>query len=108
MAHGRAELVHQFLAAGAPAFAMDKGGMGPLVSAAENGDLLLVKQMMAGKEHLPGALLACALRASARSGNTELLEFLQDNGADVNGERERIRTKKRCWSAPCDQATQRR
>jgi ankyrin repeat protein len=86
VAHEETELVQKFLAAGAPVLAMDKNGMGPLVSAAENGDLRLVEQMTAGKDHLPSALLVSALHAAARSGSTEVLEFLLEHGADVNAD----------------------
>lgn len=84
IAHQSADLIQQFLAAGAPALAMDENGMGPLVSAAEAGDLHLVKQMMRDKGHLPSVLLNSALSASARSGNAEMVELFLSRGADVN------------------------
>ncbi len=86
VARGSVELIERFLTAGAPTLAVDKRGMGPLVSVAENGDLPLAKRMLAGNEHPPAALLVSALSASARSGNTEMLEFLLGKGADVNGQ----------------------
>jgi len=87
---GSVELTQQFIAAGSPTLGLNKDGAGPLVSAAEKGDLDLVRHMignqMLGKQaQPPSQLLFRALRAAAHSGNVDLMEFLISKGADVNG-----------------------
>jgi ankyrin repeat protein len=82
---GSAELIQQFISAGAPTLVRNKDGASPLVNAAEKGDLDLIRRMVGKQAQLPSQLLFRSLRAAAHSGNVDLMEFLIGKGADVNG-----------------------
>jgi ankyrin repeat protein len=83
---GSAELIDAFLAAGTPALTMDKQGASPVVNAAENGYLDLVRRMIGNRRRVPPELLFRSLRAAAHSGNVNLIEFLIAKGANVNAQ----------------------
>jgi ankyrin repeat protein len=79
------DLIQLFVSKGAPALSMTKDGQGALISAASNGDLDLVKRMLANQSSPPTAILTCALGAAARSGNLDLMRLLLDKGGQPNG-----------------------
>jgi ankyrin repeat protein len=83
-AGGSPELIDAFLAAGAPALTLDGDGASPVVNAAENGNLDLVRRMVGNGSEVPPELLFRSLRAAAHSGNVNLIEFLLAQGANVN------------------------
>ncbi len=84
VSHGNAELIELFVQHGAPALSMSADGKGPLISAAVNGNLELVKQLLAKQTQLTAPLSSCTLEAAAGSGNLALVLFLIEKGADVN------------------------
>jgi ankyrin repeat protein len=84
-ARGSNQLIQNFLAAGAPPFALADDGGAALVSVAGRGDANLAARMLADQDHLPAQLLFRALRAAAESGNLATVDLLLGKGADVNG-----------------------
>ena len=85
VAHGPAELIQLFLTRGAPAFSMTDDERSAFENAAAKGDLPLVKLMLDGHVEPTARLLSCSLGAAAGSGNLELIRFLLQQGANVNG-----------------------
>jgi ankyrin repeat protein len=56
-----------------------------LETAAAKGNLDLVRRMLDTRENVPAPVMFQTLRAAAQSGNLELVLFLIEKGADVNG-----------------------
>ena len=85
VSHGLDSLIQLFVSKGAPGVSMTNKGASALVSAAEQGNLGLVKTLLSGESKPSEAVLSCALGSAAKSGNLGLVQYLSDRRADVNG-----------------------
>lgn len=84
IAEGRTDLVIDLLAAGTPATAKDKRGVSLIQWCAYHGDVTAIRYLLLNGERLDALGDNLDLNGAVFHGHTELVQFLIENGADVN------------------------
>ena len=84
IAAGRTDLVFEYLAAGNPATARDAGGVSLIQWCAYHGDVSAIRFLLAQGERLAALGPNLDLNGAVFHGHWRLVEFLIENGADVN------------------------